>query len=119
MVKWLGIPTFFLTLSCADLKWHELTSIIYKLTNFTSFDDDLKNLIHEERWKYLKANPVLIPRQFQYRVQVFFTEVLFDPPLGKDSYYVYRVEFQIRESLHIHPLIWIQNAPNLTPKTKE
>ena len=43
MVKQLDIPTFFLTLSCADLKWDELTSIIHKLNNFTSFDDDLKN----------------------------------------------------------------------------
>ena len=31
MVKQLGIPTFFLTLSCADLRWNELISIIAKL----------------------------------------------------------------------------------------
>ena len=28
MVKQSGIPTFFLTLSCADLRWNELLSII-------------------------------------------------------------------------------------------
>ena len=104
MAKQLGIPTFFLTLSCANLKWDELTSIIYKLNIFRYFDDDFKNLTYEERCKYLNTSPVLIPRQFHYRVQVFFTEVLSDRPLGKSSYYLYRVEFQIRESLHIHPL---------------
>ena len=31
MVKQLGIPTFFMTLSCADLHWNELISIIVKL----------------------------------------------------------------------------------------
>ena len=31
MVKQLGVPTFFMTLSSADLKWNELVSIINKL----------------------------------------------------------------------------------------
>ena len=30
IVKHLGLPTFFLTLSCADLRWNELISIISK-----------------------------------------------------------------------------------------
>ena len=63
MVKQLGIPTFFLTLSCADLKWDKLTSI-HKLNNFTSFDTGLKNLTYEERCKYLNSNPVLVARHF-------------------------------------------------------
>ena len=33
MVKQLGAPTFFMTLSSADLKWNELVSIINKLHN--------------------------------------------------------------------------------------
>ena len=31
MVKQLGLPTFFMTLSCADLRWDELISIIASL----------------------------------------------------------------------------------------
>ena len=31
MVKQLGIPTFFMTLTCTDLHWNELISIIAKL----------------------------------------------------------------------------------------
>ena len=39
MVKQLGIPTFFMTLSCADLRWNELVEIISKL-NKLDFSDD-------------------------------------------------------------------------------
>ena len=31
MVKQLGLPTFFMTLSCTDLRWNELVLIISKL----------------------------------------------------------------------------------------
>ena len=34
MVKQLGTPTFFLTLSCADLRWNELISIITKCVEY-------------------------------------------------------------------------------------
>ena len=33
MVKHLGIPPFFLKLSCADLRWNELTSIISEIND--------------------------------------------------------------------------------------
>ena len=31
MVKQLGIPTFFLTLSCADIRWNKILAIIREL----------------------------------------------------------------------------------------
>ena len=37
MVKQLGTPTFFLSLSCADLRWNEALTIITKL-NEADFD---------------------------------------------------------------------------------
>ena len=42
MVKQLGVPTFFLTLSCADLRWKEYLELIQKL-NEAEFD--LKSII--------------------------------------------------------------------------
>ena len=41
MVKQLGVPTFFLTLSCADLKWNELISIIAKLNGLNISEEDI------------------------------------------------------------------------------
>ena len=60
IVKQLGIPTFFMTLSCADLHWNELISITAKLK--------WENLQEE----HMNMNPVLFARHFQYRVEVFF-----------------------------------------------
>ena len=71
MAKQLGIPTYFLTLSCANLRWEELPHIINKLNNLGLRDEDLKSLSCEERSNLLKHNPVFVARHFQYKV-VFF-----------------------------------------------
>ena len=44
MVKQLDVPTSFLTLSCADLRWDELTEIIQKLSKAEKVDVDMSNL---------------------------------------------------------------------------
>ena len=44
MVKQLGIPTYFLTLSCADLRWDQLPYIINKINNLGLTEEELKNL---------------------------------------------------------------------------
>ena len=72
MVKQLGVPTYFLTLSCADLRWDELPYIINKLNNLGVTEEELKNLSYQTRTELLNSNPVLIARHFQYKVQVFF-----------------------------------------------
>ena len=41
MAKQLGIPTYFLTLSCADLRWEELPYIINKLNNLGLSEEEL------------------------------------------------------------------------------
>ena len=43
MVKQLGIPTYFLTLSCADLRWGEFPYIINRLNNLGLCEEELKN----------------------------------------------------------------------------
>ena len=72
----------------------EPRSIICKLNNFTSLDDDFK-----------KFNLQRVIQFWWYK----FQKNIFGP-LGKTFYYVYWVEFQIRESPHIHSFIWIQKA---------
>ena len=48
---------------------------------------------------------------FQYRVEVFFKEIVVDGPLGKTKYYAIGVEFQVRGSPHAHCFLWVANAP--------
>ena len=107
MVKQLGIPTFFMTLSCADLRWNELVEIISKLNRLDFSDDVIKNMTYQERCNTLNKNPVLVPRHFQYRVEIFFKVIVLDGPLRKTTYYAIRVEFQVSGSPHIHSFIWI------------
>ena len=114
MVKQLGTPTFFLTLSCADLRWNELISIIFKLNRVDISDEEVDEMSYHERCDTLNKNPVLVARHFQYRVEMFFKIIVLDGPLGKTQYYAIRVEFQVRGSPHIHSFIWILNAPKLT-----
>ena len=57
MVKQLGIPSFFLTLSCADLGWNnEFVKIIQKLDEA---DFDISNLLYHERCNILNSNSLL------------------------------------------------------------
>ena len=118
MVKQLGLPTVFMTLSCADLRWNELVSIMSKLNGLNLSEDDIKNLDYFKRCEILNNNPVLLSRHFQYRVEVYFKEIIIDGPLGKVKYYAIRVEFQFRGSPHIHSFLWVIGAPVLTKDTK-
>ena len=111
MVKQLGIPTFFITLSCADLRWNEILAIIRKLNEA---DFDISSLSYHDRYKILNKNPVLVAKHFQYRVNIFLKLFVVDGPLAKTKYYAIRVELQVRGSPHITSFIWISNAPKLT-----
>ena len=120
MVKQLGIPTWFMTLSCADLKWPELFQIIGKTQGLNFSDEEIEALSYNERCSILNSNPVVVAKHFQYRVETFFTEVLLTKanPIGKIVYYALRIEFQMRGSPHLHALIWTSDCPKLTHETK-
>ena len=62
MVKQLGIPTSFLTLFSADLRWNKILIIISKL-NEAHFD--ISSLSYHERCKILNENPVLLSDIFR------------------------------------------------------
>ena len=72
MVKQLGIPTYFLILSCAELRWEELPYIINKLNNLGLSEKELQNLSYQERCSLLNDNPVLVAKHFQYKGEAFF-----------------------------------------------
>ena len=55
MVKQLGVPTIFMTLSSADLKWNELVYIINKLHKLDMPEDDIGNLTYHDRCRLLNS----------------------------------------------------------------
>jgi len=90
MVKQLGIPTWFMTLSCTDLRWPELFQIIFRMQGKNSTDEEVDALLYDEKRKMLNLNPVIVAKHFQYRVETYFTEVLLVSkcqPTGKIVYY--------------------------------
>ena len=87
MVKKLGTPKFFLTFSCANLRWNELISIIFKLNGIDIADEDINRLSYHERRDTLNKNPVLVAKHFQYRVEMFFKVIILNGSLGKIQYY--------------------------------
>lgn len=121
MVKQLGIPTWFMTLSCADLRWPELFQILARIQGNDLTDEQVDALSYNEKCQMLNLNPVVVAKHFQYRVETFFTEVLLTnaKPIGKIVYYALRIEFQMRGSPHLHALIWCDDCPKLTHDNKQ
>ena len=121
MVKQLGMPTWFMTLSCADLRWPELFQIIARTKGNNMTDEEVDALSYHERCSMLNLNSVIVAKHFQYRVETFFRDILLTNanPVGKIVYYALRIEFQMRGSPHLHALIWTSDCPDLTNDTKD
>ena len=121
MVQQLGIPTWFTTLSCADLRWHELFHILSRVRGENITDEEIGNLSYNEKCSLLNLNPVIVAKHFQHRVETFFKDVLLSnaKPIGKIVYYALRIEFQMRGSPHLHSLIWTSDCPELKDGSEE
>ena len=121
MVQQLGIPTWFMTLSCADLRWHELFHILSRVKGENMTDEEIDNLSYNEKCSLLNLNPVIVAKHFQHRVETFFKDVLLSnaKPIGKIVYYALRIEFQMRGSPHLHSLIWTSDCPELKDGSEE
>ena len=58
--KQLEIPTFFLTLSCVDLRWEELLHVINKIKYLAISEEELKSLSYESLYNLLSNNPLAL-----------------------------------------------------------
>ena len=106
-------PTWFFTLSAADLKWPDMIQTIAKQYGIHYTDEEVSALPFEVKSIWLKRNPVTAARQFHYRLNVFFQDFLKSTanPLGEIVDYAIRIEFQARGSPHAHCVLWVKDAP--------
>ena len=113
MIRQLGTPTWFFTLSAADMKWPDIIQIIARQYGVSYSDEDVAALSFDEKSNWLRRNPVTAARHFQYRLNSFFRDVLKSKakPLGEIVDYAIRVEFQSRGSPHAHCVLWVKDAP--------
>ena len=118
----LGLPTFFVTLTSAELtRWTCHLGAILKQQGDYRSDEDIMNMDYKEKCEVLKSNPVTTVQMFYHRVDLFFKLILQGPaqPLGKIKDFFYRVEFQARGAPHIHCLFWIEEAPRFGTHSNE
>ena len=113
MIRQLGTPTWFFTVSAADMKWPDMIQTIAKQYGVHYTDDEVNALSFDEKSNWLKRNPVTAARHFHYRLNVFFQDFLKSTakPLGEIVDYAIRIEFQARGSPHAHCVIWVKDAP--------
>ena len=115
MLHSLGIPTWFFTLSAADLHLPErIQAVALQLGRRLSRDNILTMSI-AQRSTYLQQNPNTGVCMFQHRLKSFFSQYLLSDahPLGHITDYMIKIEFQMRGSPHAHCLLWVKDAPKI------
>ena len=76
MLQCLGIPTWFMTLSAADLHWVEMLETIAIHKQMSISQKEIKRMSIKGRSEKLKSNPIQAVGFFQYRVESFFTHYI-------------------------------------------
>ena len=113
MIHQLGTPTWFLTLSAADMKWPDVIQTIAKQYGTIYTNEEVESLSFDEKSNWLRRNPVTAARHLQFRLNTFFNDFLKSTakPLGEIVDFAIRIEFQARGSPHAHTVIWVKDAP--------
>ena len=78
MVRQLGKPTIFITLSAADYHWPDLFKLLCP-------DKYFEELSSNEKRKLMHDNPIIVAYFFQHRVKLFIKHVLV-PLFGVTDY---------------------------------
>ena len=104
MIRQLGCPTFFLTLSVAETKWPELLRILKEILDGDELSTDtVLDIQWNERAQLIRRDPVTCARYFDHRSKELFKVLRSEvSPLGKLTDFYMRIEFQQRVSPHVH-----------------
>lgn len=104
MIKQVGMPHIFFTLSAADYHWPDLFRLLTDL--------DPQHVGEAQRRQLMHDNPAIVAWFFQKRCDIFMKKFLTRMFPVKD--YWFRFEWQHRGSPHIHGLLWMQGGPEYT-----
>lgn len=117
MIRQLGKPTIFLTVSANEIGWPNLLRILYELKHngSTISNDCIDEMHYLEKSTLMNEDAVICAIHFNKLVNVLMSILQSQKfsPFGR--YYVVnyfkRIEFQHRGSPHAHILLWLANAP--------
>lgn len=118
MIRQLGKPTMFLTLSANEIRWPNLLAILHKLSNGSN-DADVTIIMQQltalQRATLVNEDPVTCCAYFHKLVNIIMQLLLSRTYSPFGNYYVVdyfkRIEFQHRGSPHAHILLWLANDP--------
>ena len=113
MMKALGTPTWFLTLSPAEFMWPDFIQAVGRRYGLNFSDDDVSAMSWDEKAFHLRRNPVITVQMFDHRLHSFFADYMKSEaqPLGEIVDYIIKIEFQARGSPHAHCLLWVNDSP--------
>lgn len=115
LIRQIGLPIFFITLSSAETKWGELLRILKKVSDneIISIEDALK-LPFVEKSRLIKGDPTTSARYFDHRMRAMLRFIRSKHGIFKDfpcHHHYWRIEVQQQGSLHLHGLFWLKNVP--------
>lgn len=119
MMRQLGKPSVFLTMSASEMKWPDLIKTLHRLSDQydgIDYEDPIAQLNRSTRAHLVNEDPVTCCIYFNKLVDIIMSLLQ-----AKKSYnpfakyrvkdYFMRIEFQHRGSPHAHILLWLENDP--------
>jgi hypothetical protein len=119
MMRQLGKPTMFLTMSANEIRWPKLIKTLHRLNNCfkdVQVNAPLEDLNRSQCSHLVNEDPVTCCIYFNKLVDVIMRMLQSKykyNPFGKYRVvdYFLRIEFQHRGSPHAHILVWLDNDP--------
>lgn len=117
MIRQLGPPTAFMTLSANETGWENLLKLLYKLKNNGAEISDvfLSQMSYVHKAQLVNEDAVTCAIYFSKMVNCLLKVMQLKKrsPFGKYRVlnYFKRIEFQHRGSTHAHILLWLENVP--------
>lgn len=118
MFRTIGIPTFFVTVSCADTKWEQFLQTLYFLKHGRlATPTELEAMSFDEKCELLGSDPIVTAMCYRKRVESLFNNVIDKTKiLGTITDRLHVEEAQKRGTPHRHSLLYEATAPKFNPK---
>ncbi|XP_055687292.1 uncharacterized protein LOC129792356 [Lutzomyia longipalpis] len=129
MIKQLGKPTLFLTLTISETRCPELIQELARLQGMNLSLEESMFLSEDMKTRLVRDDPVTCARYFDEKCKNIIKMLQINPareknrigPFGKHyvvDYFV-RTEFQMRGSAHQHILLWLNDFPQIDESNPE
>lgn len=124
MIRQFGKPSFFITLSPAEIDWPELILILNNLLKSKKINkEEARLMTRDKKINLLRKDPITCARYFENRMR-HLINYMYNPKNGPFSNHpvtdhYWRIEFQTRGSPHVHMLVWLDQAPKFQSTNAE